>query len=373
MSLTRRLTITHALVAVLAVLLMSLLASGLIVRAYRQAARDQAIQQGRVIAERLRGPLAQLYINNRGWPGAAARLGDRLADLGGVDGRLVLADDNGRVVFDSNDQLVGRPLPINLRTLALPVVVRGQVVGLLVVVPSSEAQQVADRTFIRSIAFIVLGGSLFAVLGSTVIAFLVAGRLTRPLRSLTMAARRLAAGERHEPLVAPVDTELAELARAFNRMAAELGRQEELRRAMVADIAHELRTPLSVVRLQVESMEDGITPSSPQTLAALGSELDLLGRLIDDLRLLSIADAGQLSLRLTAIDPWAALDAARRAAEPHALRRGVRLEMAEMTTLPPIKADPQRLAQILGNLIENGLRYTPVGGTVTLAASRSHN
>jgi signal transduction histidine kinase len=190
-----------------------------------------------------------------------------------------------------------------------------------------------------------------------------------PLRSLTLAARRLAAGERHEPLAMPKDTELAELAYAFNAMAAELARQEDLRRQMVADIAHELRTPLSVMRLQVESIEDGIVPASSESVGALGGQITLLGRLVDDLRLISLADAGQLSLSIRAVDAAQAIANAAAAAEARARQGGVTLSVQPSGPLPAALADPQRLAQVLGNLVENAIRYTPAGGRVTLSAT----
>jgi signal transduction histidine kinase len=201
------------------------------------------------------------------------------------------------------------------------------------------------------------------------VALLVARQLVRPLQSMTAAARRLAAGQRHDPLPIAADTELAELAQAFNTMAAELGRQEDLRRQMVADIAHELRTPLSVLRLQVESIEDGIVPASPDALGAIDNQLDLLSRLVDDLRLLSLVEAGQLSLSLQAVDPGQAMMRAARAAEARARQGQIELSVAPVGPLPAVRADPQRLAQVLGNLIENAVRYTPAGGRVTLAAS----
>jgi signal transduction histidine kinase len=171
----------------------------------------------------------------------------------------------------------------------------------------------------------------------------------------------------------PRDPEFAELARAFNSMAAELARQEDLRRGMVADIAHELRTPLSVLHLKVESFEDGIETPNEQSLLALQGQIAILTRLVDDLRLLSLADAGQLSLSLQPVDARAAIEQAAHAAHDHARQRGVELRLAPANDLPPICADPQRLAQILGNLLENALRYTPPGGSVTLSAASAHD
>lgn len=367
-SLYRRLTITHTLVALLAVLMVALLASGLILRSYRQVVNSEANRQARVLAQRLSRPLVQIYVARRGWSGAASMIEQRLSQQEAFEGRLVVADQRGRVVYDSMGSQEGSLLPALLRLNAVPVQSRGDTVGYVVVQPSDAQRALADQRFGRSLAGIVLAGSLAALAVALLVALLVARRLVQPLGALTAAARRLAAGERHEPIAPPREAELAELAHAFNSMAAELDRQEQLRRQMVADIAHELRTPLSVLRLQVESIEDGIVPASPQAVGALGGELDLLARLVDDLRLLSLAEAGQLSLALQAVRPAEALAAAARTAEPRARQQQISLRVVVGEPLPAVRADPQRLAQILANLVENALRYTPRGGSVELSA-----
>jgi signal transduction histidine kinase len=204
-----------------------------------------------------------------------------------------------------------------------------------------------------------------------VVGIVSAAQVTGPLRTLTVAARRLASGARHEALPMPVDRELADLATAFNTMAAQLELQEDLRRQQVADIAHELRTPLSVLRLQLESLEDGVEQPTPALLESLTEEVGLLTRLVDDLRLISLADAGQLTLNLEQLDVGDTLRQAAASAAARARQQQITLN----TNLPPtpltIIADPQRMAQILGNLIENAIRYTPSGGIITLAAISS--
>lgn len=366
-SLYRRMTITHTLVALLAVLLMAALAGGLILRAYSDASSAQALRQARNLAERLSGPLAQIFISNRGWEGAAAQIGQRL-EQNELEGRLVLSDERGRVVFDSDGELLGRPIPARMRPLGVPIEARGARVGYVAIIPSAAQRASADGEFVRALARIVIAGSFAAVLAALVVALFVARRLVRPLGALTAAARRLTAGGAHEPIALPRDAELAELAQAFNSMAAELDRQEQLRRHMVADIAHELRTPLSVLRLQVESIEDGLVSPTPAAMGALSGQLDLLARLVDDLRLLSLAEAGQLSLDLQPVSPGAAITAVADAAAPRARQRGLALRVEAAASLPSVRADPQRLAQILGNLVENALRYTPSGGLIVLRA-----
>ena len=229
------------------------------------------------------------------------------------------------MIFDSADKLTGQPTPLVARSLSTPVALRGQAVGHVAVLVGGENRTVEERGFARSIITISVVGGLAGALIALLMGLLVARQITRSLRSLTAAARRIAIGERHEPLALPAEAELAELASAFNSMAVELGRQQELRRGMVADIAHELRTPLSVLRLQVESIEDGVAQPTPERLSALGQQIGLLSRLVDDLRLLSLADAGQLSLQLVALEPRALLAEVAAMAAPRANERGVAL------------------------------------------------
>jgi signal transduction histidine kinase len=214
----------------------------------------------------------------------------------------------------------------------------------------------------------VIGGSVLAVVVALVIGLLITGRMTRPLRSFQHAAQRLASGARHEPLKIPPDKELAELAISFNTMAAELEHQQQLRRQLVADIAHELRTPLSVLRLQLEGMQDGIEQPTPAILHSLAEEVGLLTHLVDDLRLLSLADAGQVTLAIDDLDAGMVIDRAVTAAAARARQQQIDLRAELPAAALAVSADPQRLAQILGNLIENALRYTPVGGSVTVRA-----
>jgi signal transduction histidine kinase len=268
-------------------------------------------------------------------------------------------------------QLEGRPMPQRFRSDAAPIRVQGREAGYLAVpIGVSLLSIFRENNFLGSMLRMVLIGSIVSGSIALLVGFLIARYLTRPLLALTQAAQHLAAGQRHAPLRIPAETELAELATAFNTMAANLDHQETLRRQLVADIAHELRTPLSVLRLQIEALEDGVTQPTPDTLGSLHQEVTLLSRLIDDLRLLSLADAGQLSLAPEALAVPHVLAQAAAAIAPRARQQGLDLRVEDTSgsngSAAYVRADPQRLTQILGNLLDNALRYTPQGGTVIL-------
>lgn len=367
-SLHRRLTVTHTLVALLAVILVALLASGLIVQAYRVLAEQQA----RNVSQRLADQLGPYYARSRSWDNIERDFRQRLEDSPVLsDRRVILADTQNIVVFDSADRLEGQLLPQRLLRQASSVRFLNRPVGMVVIPYGSDGQNNVELGFIRSIIGITIVGSLVAGGVALLVALLVSRQLTKPLRSLTDAVRRLASGKQHEPIDPPREIELAELAGAFNTMAAELSRQEALRRQLVADIAHELRTPLSVLRLQVESLEDGVEQPTPEVFSSLSHEVGLLSRLIGDLRLLSLADAGQLQLAIEAIDAQSLIEQAALSGMPRARQEGIDLRVEANGALPPIKGDRQRMTQVLGNLVENALRYTPSGGSVTLRARRA--
>ena len=163
--------------------------------------------------------------------------------------------------------------------------------------------------------------------------------------------------------------ELGRLAEDFNRLAVTLERNEQLRRAFMADISHELRTPLAVLRGELEAIEDGVRPMSPESVKSLQGEVATLGKLVDDLYELSLADVGALTYRKTALDLAEPLTQALEGFRERLVERRIALE----TVLPPagtltVLADPDRLRQLFNNLLENTVRYTDPGGRLRVEA-----
>jgi signal transduction histidine kinase len=192
------------------------------------------------------------------------------------------------------------------------------------------------------------------------------------LRQLTAATHALAAGKLEQAVPIQSRDEIGQLAQSFNQTAAALADAEIVRRQMLADIAHELRTPISVMRSHVEAMLDGVFETSPENLGVIHEETVLLGRLVDDLRILSLADAGQLPLKLERLNVRALFQQALMAFEPLAEADDVLIMDKIAGELPAIIGDPARLQQVLGNLITNALRHvrqgTAVMPTITLEA-----
>jgi signal transduction histidine kinase len=213
------------------------------------------------------------------------------------------------------------------------------------------------------------GTGVAALLG-VLLALWLAHRMVRPVVDLTSAARVIARGGTPPAVPVRVQDEIAELARAFNRMAERLAADEEQRRRLFAGIAHELRTPLSVIQGTLEGVLDRVLEATPERIATLHSQAVLLARLITDLRDLSLAKAGQLQLNLQEIDAGPIVRETLEALSPLADERRVALRADVPWGLPRIDVDPDRLRQIAQNLVENAVRYTPAVGEIVVTMAR---
>ncbi|MYR95720.1 MULTISPECIES: sensor histidine kinase [unclassified Streptomyces] len=213
-----------------------------------------------------------------------------------------------------------------------------------------------------------IAGAAALVLALTVGASVLAGaRLVRPLHALTGAAQRMRDGEEHASVPVSGDDEIGRLAAAFNDMSAHRARLEEQRKAMVSDVAHELRTPLSNIRGWLEAAQDGLADPDPAFVSSLLEEAVQLQHIIDDLQDLAAADAGVLRLHPEPIRIGELLSQVAAAHQARAETAGVTLTVVAGAD-PVLHADPVRLRQAVGNLVSNAVRHTPAGGRVTLSA-----
>jgi two-component system sensor histidine kinase BaeS len=216
-----------------------------------------------------------------------------------------------------------------------------------------------------------------AVALAAAVGYLLARGLIAPLTRLASATHRIAAGDYATRVDGKRNDELGQLVTDFNRLAQTLEANESMRRHFMADISHELRTPLSVLRGELEALEDGIRTLTPERLRSLQAEVATLGKLVDDLYDLSLADVGALTYHKERIDLVALVDVALGAFRERFTERGIAVE-ADLANRPPVvvSADPGRLTQVLNNLLENCARYTDGRGRVRVAveasASRAH-
>jgi signal transduction histidine kinase len=222
-----------------------------------------------------------------------------------------------------------------------------------------------DVSFRSSVNRLLLFGGILAGIVAIVLGIVLARRATAPASELTRTARALAAGERSERVEFEGPDEFGEMARAFNSMADTIEEEDRLRRAFAADVAHELRTPLAILRTQMEGIQDGVVEPSSPALASLLEETLRLSRLVADLELLASADAAGFSLVRQPVDLRPLLTgAAQEFAGPYEAEDvALRTDLSDVR----VEADPTRIRQVATNLLSNALKFTPSGGDVVLA------
>jgi len=214
-----------------------------------------------------------------------------------------------------------------------------------------------------------LGIAFVLVLALRFVGRRAARRITSPLSEMMAAADALAEGDLAARVPVEGSGEFRSFARSFNRMAEALETANRHRRELLADVAHELRTPLTIIQGNLEGLRDGVYQATPEHLDLVLDETRKFGRLVEDLRLLTLAEAGQLPLDAQALDVLQLLADVGDAFDCQASEAGIALALDVAEGLPPLYADPQRLGQVLGNLVTNALRHTPPGGEVTLGAA----
>ena len=203
-------------------------------------------------------------------------------------------------------------------------------------------------------------------LAAVVLALIVSRQLTRPLRRLTAAAGEIAHGNLAVRVNERTQDEAGQVGRAFDTMADALQQQEQARQSFMTDIAHELRNPLSVLRGNLEAIQDGLLEPTPEQVSTLHDQSVALSRLVEDLRTLSLAATGHLEIHRQEIDLRQVAEAVVAGFQPSAAERSISLSL-QADELPAVLADPERVGQALRNLIDNALRYTPSGGSVVVS------
>lgn len=273
--------------------------------------------------------------------------------------RLVLLDSQKRLLYGPGKF----PGGLAFRELSH----RRQIVGYLGLVPRKDLADANQLRFVREQQWSMLLIAALAVVVSALLALPLARRLARPIHTLALATRRLAAGDFTVRTPAERGDELGQLARDFNSLALTLEKNEEARRRWIADISHELRTPLAVLRGEIEALQDGIRQAGPQTLASLHGEVMRLGRLVEDLYQLALSDVGALTYRKNSESLVALLEQALAAARSEFDRKGIALRFeAEGVADATLFADRTRLGQLFANLLDNSRNYTDPGGELAV-------
>ncbi len=307
--------------------------------------------------------LAVHHERHRGWEEVMPLLREMSVLLGE---RALLADTKGEVIADSEGKLHPGSGLSGIRGPEVPVVARGGTVGTLHIVSGGTAP--AEQAFLRSLDRSVLWAALVAAVGGTLLVTWFSRRTLSPVRSLTIAARRMQEGDLSQTVPVTTDDEIGELSEAFNAMTTALRQQELLRRNMVSDLAHELRTPLANLQGYLEALTEGVLQPDPELLASLHEETVMLSRLVNDLQDLALAEAGQLELVPQVVDLADVVRRGLAVVRRDAENKGVLLVEDLPEDIPLVEVDPGRVVQVLRNLLWNALDHTPSGGRVTVGA-----
>lgn len=281
---------------------------------------------------------------------------------------LTVTDQSGKVIRSGSNFRLGQTVPANEIQHGTAIQVDGQTVGYLIFSPPPFDADSPERNFLNRITQLFLYSALATTVIALILGIALSRNLTSPIRELTEATHAVSEGDLSQQVPIRSNDELGELGRAFNRMSAELSRSVNARKQMTADIAHELRTPLSLILGHAEAVHDGVLPPSHENFEIIREEATRLEHLVNDLRILSLADAGELTIIPQTIEPERILQEVSSLYQYQIQRKNISLEMDIASPLSTIEVDPGRMTQVLTNILDNALRHTPEGGKVILSA-----
>jgi len=371
MKLAFKLTLAFLLVSLIAIGLAAAFVWGVTSLAFNRYLQDQRLNVFAAAAK-------AHYEANNTWEGVGLALRRQgllplPAQPGGPAEQLppfALVDQNRVVIIPSGPYLIGARVPKAILDGGTPIEVNGQIVGTVLATGQPPAHNLVEKNYVARINQALLIAALGGVFIALILGILLARTLTRPVRELTVATHAMAKGELEQQLPVHSRDELGELTMAFNQMSADLMRSNQSRRQMTADIAHDLRTPLTVLAGYLEALRDGVLQPTRERFEVMHQEAQHLQHLVDELRTLSLADAGELSLNRQLIPPRKLLERLATAYELTIEQKNLTLQLYAAPDLPEIRVDAERMMQVLENLICNAMRYTPTGGAITLSAER---
>ena len=226
----------------------------------------------------------------------------------------------------------------------------------------------AEQAFLGGVRNSLWIAALVAILTGVGLGYFFSRLISGPMRQLTLAARKVATGDFSQRVSTKTDDEIGEVSVAFNTMAEQLEVKEKSRRQLLADIAHELRNPLSIIQGNLEAWLDGVITPAPDQMASVYDETVLLSRLVTDLRDLSLAEAGQLKLYQKATELGEFIFTEITGVQNRCQEKQISINAELPTGLPLVLIDRDRIRQVLHNLVDNALRYTPAGGAIEIGA-----
>jgi two-component system sensor histidine kinase BaeS len=359
---------------ILAFLLVSLFSTG-IIAVFTRISTNREFDK--FVSDRYKAELvAQLetyYQDHKTWAGVGTLFS---RDHFNVDGNRPLffsiADKNGVIVVAGNDHAVGEIVSATVFNVGTQIQAGNETVGILLLNTPPNRNPLEDA-FIRRINDSVFLSAIVTFLIALILGAVLSRTITRPIRELTSATHKMANGNFGQQVPVRSRDEIGELASSFNKMNDDLARSFNLRKQMTADIAHELRTPLSLIIGHAEAVHDGVLPPSAENFEIIREEAERLEQLVNDLRILSLADAGELSLDFQPVDVNKLLGDIKAHYMIPFNQKQITLNVEPAPEILPANLDPIRFSQVITNILDNALRYTPENGQVIMSAKQIEN
>lgn len=360
-SLRIKLLASFFLVIAIAVGTISYIASNSAINQFdRYVSRDQAERY-----QRLALTFSNYYRYNGGWEGVSS-LSDNIAEV--YDERILLTDPDGKVIGDTKGELVDSTVSGDWSNKTVTISLGDYSVGKIFI--KTKKRSPLQKTFINSVNKSVIIGGLIAGLTGIVLAVLFSRNILKPIRELIRATNEMKEGDLDQRVDTSSGGEIGKLGEAFNSLAQRLKQQKKLREEMVSDVAHELRNPLSNIQGYLEGLKEGMVEPSEKVFESLHQQSLVLKRLVNDLRDVNRARAGQLELDKKNVVLEDIIDREIKVAENTAEQEEITIEedLGEPTFL---EADPERISQVIRNLLDNALTHTPSGGKIEVSVSNN--
>jgi len=281
---------------------------------------------------------------------------------------FTLADARGKIILVGPGYHLGQTIPKDDLDLGFLIKVDNVVVGTLLLGQEPFQVDPLEQNFIQRISDLLLISVMSAAALALILGVLLAYSITRPIHELIDATQAISEGTLGTQVRVRGRDEISRLATSFNKMSDDLVRSTHARRQMTADIAHELRTPLSLIIGQAEAVHDGVLPATLDNFEIVREAADRLEKLVDDLRILSLADAGELSINQQPVVPQKMLSEIASIFQTRFEEKRIHFQLNVSENLPEISIDQGRMTQVLTNIIDNAVRFTPENGNITLSA-----
>ena len=285
-----------------------------------------------------------------------------MGDMGGTIG-IVVKDASGEIVANTAPKI----MEDKNFSIKEPLVIKGETIGTMIAYPiKNDSVSRLEQQFVQSVNLTILFGFLFAGMITLIIGFFLSKKITNPLSQLVSGIEHVSKGNTKFRVKITSNDEFKQLGDAFNQMTDTLERTEHIRKSLVADVAHELRTPLSIIRAKLESIQAGALEATEEVILNVSDEVYRLSRLVNDLQQLSLAESKTLPLHKKRTEINSFMEAILSQFEWFADEKGIKLHLNKSSNNISIEIDQDRITQVIVNLLGNALRYTSDNGTVTV-------